>query len=112
MSIELTTKYAPYTDEVFAAESKTSLLTNNDIDWTGAKTVKVYKVTTAPMNDYDRDGKGSNWSRYGAVSDLDATTEEFMLKKDRSFTFVIDKLDEDETAQQLAAASALARQQR
>ena len=112
MSIELVTKYKPYTDEVFAAESKTALLTNNDIDWTGAKTVKVYKVTTAPMNDYDRDGKGSNWSRYGAVSDLDATTEEFMLKKDRSFTFVIDKLDEDETAQQMAAASALARQQR
>ena len=112
MSIELTTKYKPYTDEVFAAESKTSLLTNNDIDWTGAKTVKVYKVTTAPMNDYDRAGTGSNWSRYGAVAGLDATTEEFMLKKDRSFTFAIDKLDEDETAQQLAAASALARQQR
>ena len=112
MSIELVTKYKPYTDEVFAAESKTALLTNNDIEWTGAKTVKVYKVTTAPMNDYDRAGTGSNWSRYGAVAGLDATTEEFMLKKDRSFTFVIDKLDEDETAQQLAAASAMARQQR
>ena len=34
------------------------------------------------------------------------------LKKDRSFTFVIDKLDNEETAGQLAAASALARQQR
>lgn len=34
------------------------------------------------------------------------------LKKDRSFTFAIDKLDTDETAQQLAAASALARQNR
>lgn len=32
--------------------------------------------------------------------------------KDRSFTFAIDKLDEDETQQQLAAASALARQNR
>ena len=51
-------------------------------------------------------------SRYGTIEDLDATTEEFTLKKDRSFTFAIDKLDEDETAQQLAAASALARQQR
>lgn len=46
------------------------------------------------------------------VKDLDATTEEFTLKKDRSFTFAIDKLDTDETAQQLAAATALARQQR
>ena len=34
------------------------------------------------------------------------------MKKDRSFTFAIDKLDSDETQQQLAAASALARQNR
>lgn len=34
------------------------------------------------------------------------------LKKDRSFTFAIDKLDQDETAQQLEAAKALARQNR
>jgi len=113
MSIELVTKYLPHTDEVFAAESKMSLLTNRDFDWTGAHTVKVYKVTTAPMNDYNRAGTDNgNWSRYGAVAGLDATTEELTLKKDRSFTFVIDKLDEDETAQQQAAASAVARQQR
>ena len=113
MSIELVNKYLPHTDEVFAAESKMSLLTNHDYDWTGAHTVKVYKVTTAPMNDYNRTGADNgNWSRYGAVAGLDATTEEMQLKKDRSFTFVIDKLDEDETNQQVAAASALARQQR
>jgi hypothetical protein len=65
------------------------------------------------MNDYDREGKKTeNWSRYGAVKDLDATTEEMTLKKDRSFTFVIDKLDQDETQNQVAAASALARQNR
>lgn len=34
------------------------------------------------------------------------------LKKDRSFTFAIDKLDTNETGDTLAAASALARQQR
>ena len=65
------------------------------------------------MNDYNRSGADdNNWSRYGAVAGLDATTEEMTLKKDRSFTFAIDKLDEDETLQQLAAATALARQQR
>ena len=111
MSIELVTKFQPYTDEVFAAESKMSLLTNNDFDWTGANSIKVYKVTTAPMNDYNRKGE-NNGSRYGKLVTLDTSTEEFLLKKDRSFNFEIDKLDEDETAQQLAAASALARQQR
>ena len=113
MAIELATKFAPYTDEVFKAESKKSLLTNTDFDWTGAHTIKVYKVSTSAMNDYNRSGANNgNWSRYGAVAGLDATTEEMTLKKDRSFTFAVDKLDTDETVQQVAAASALARQQR
>lgn len=113
MSVNLATKFAPYTDEQFSAESKKSLLTNQDFDWTGAHTVKIYKVTTSTMNDYGRSGPATgNWSRYGAVAALDATTEELTLTKDRSFTFAIDKLDEDETAMQLQAASALARQTR
>lgn len=113
MAIELATKFAPYVDEQFSTESKKALLTNQDFDWTGAKTVKIYKISTAAMNDYGRGGPtGSNWSRYGAVESLNATTENMMLKKDRSFTFAIDTMDTDETAQQLEAASALARQLR
>ena len=113
MPINLATKFQPYTDEQFSTESKKALVTNQDLDWTGAHTIKVYKVTTSQMNDYGRNGPAQgNWSRYGAVAALDATTEEFTLTKDRSFTFAIDKLDTDETAQQLQAASALARQNR
>ena len=126
MAMDLTTKYQPYVDEVFTTESKKSLLTNNDFSWTGAHTIKVYKVTTGQMNDYDRPGENMGkvvvdedsetqtvmLSRYGAIESLDATTEEMTLKKDRSFTFAIDKLDADETQQQLSGASALARQQR
>lgn len=114
MAINLVTKFHPYVDEMFKKESKKALVTNQDFDWTGAHTVKVYKISTGSMNDYDRAGTGSGTtgSRYGSVESLDATTEEFTLKKDRSFTFAIDKLDADETAQQLAGASALARQQR
>ena len=113
MSINLVTKYQPYVDEIFAKESKKSLLTNQDYDWTGAHTIKVYKITTSEMQDYKRNPvAGFTGSRYGEIKDLDATTEEMTLKKDRSFTFVIDKLDNEETAGQLAAASALARQQR
>lgn len=113
MAISLVTQYLPYVDELFTTESKKSILTNQDLSWTGAHTIKVYKVTTAGMNDYGRSGPAAgNWSRYGQVQGLDATTEEFTLKKDRSFTFAIDKLDKDETGGQLAAASALARQVR
>lgn len=113
MAINLVTKYQPYVDEIFTKESKKSLLTNQDYDWTGAHTIKVYKITTSEMQDYKRNPvAGFTGSRYGEIKDLDATTEEMTLKKDRSFTFVIDKLDNEETAGQLAAASALARQQR
>ena len=96
--------------EIFTTESKKSLLTNQDFKWTGAHSIKIYKVGTSKMNDYARNG--ATWSRYGTLGELDATTEEMPLKKDRSFTFVIDKMDTDETGNQLAAASALARQQR
>lgn len=113
-TINLVTKFQPYVDEQFKNESKLSMLTNQDFDWTGAHTIKVYKIGTSSMNDYDRAGANisTNWSRFGPVAGLDATTEEMTLTKDRSFTFAIDKLDNDETAQQLAGATALSRQDR
>lgn len=112
MAIDLATQFLPYVDEQFKAESKRQVITNNDFEFTGAHSVKVYKVTTSAMNDYDREGKGSNYSRYGQIQGLDATTEEFPLKRDRSFTFAIDKLDVDEIKASLEAAAALARQLR
>ncbi|MBE5810391.1 MAG: hypothetical protein E7318_05575 [Clostridiales bacterium] len=111
MAIELVTKFLPLVDEVFASESKTALLTNKNFDFDGAHTVKIWKIGTAEMNDYGRTGaEEGNWSRYGKVLDLDATTETMTLRKDRSFTYVIDRLDEDESG--LEAAKALSRQLR
>lgn len=113
MAMDLVQKYLPYVDEVFSKESKKSLVTNNDFDFSGAYSVKIYKINTSKMNDYGRTGaKDGNWSRYGSVESLDASTVESTMKKDRSFTFVIDKLDEDETGRALSGATALARQVR
>ena len=64
MAIELAEKFQPYVDEMFTTESKKSLLTNQDFDWSGAHTVKIYKISTGTMNDYGRIGQsGDNWSR-------------------------------------------------
>ncbi|MCI6511585.1 MAG: hypothetical protein MR435_01445 [Coprococcus catus] len=120
MAIELITKVSGNVDEIFATESKKSILTNTDYSWTGAHTIKINKVNTVGMNDYDRTGEkvgtgsGSSviWSRYGAIGKVENTLEEMTLTKDRSFTFVIDKMDKDETDAALSGASALARQQR
>lgn len=112
MVIELATQFQSYVDEKFTTEAKKALVTNNDFDWTGAHSIKIYKIETSKMNDYDRAGTGSgkSGSRYGEVSSLDATIEEMTLRKDRSFTFAIDKLDDDETKRTLQAAKALERQ--
>lgn len=115
MSIELAVKYSPKVDELFAAESKIALCTNTDYDFDGAHTVKVYKVSTAALNDYQRnytggEGETEQISRFGTLKDLSASVETLLLSNDRSFIFNIDKLDENETAGALAAESALARE--
>ncbi|WP_304683591.1 hypothetical protein [Ileibacterium valens] len=114
MSIELAAKYSPKCDEVFTSESKSSLLTNTDYDWIGGNVVIVYKLATAKMNDYSRNVANGTAlhqdTRYGNISDLDGSTEEMMLTKDRSFIFNVDKLDEDETAGAVNPAACLARQ--
>lgn len=122
MAVNLVTEFKPYVDEVFSRESRKQLLTNQDFTWTGAHTIKVHKVNSVPMTDYDRDGSNVGrtpeegdsviWSRFGALSTVENSIEEFTLTKDRSFTFVVDRLDNDETGGVLAGASALARQQR
>ena len=101
MAIELATQFQAYTDEQFYSESKTSLVTNKDFSFDGAKTIKLYKMQSTEMEDFNRNGPL-----------LQATTETFTINKDRSFTFEVDKMDTDETKMQVAAASALARQQR
>lgn len=118
MSIALTAKYAPYTDEILKAESKKALFTNTDYDWTGAHSILVWKISTVALNDYarnrfaDDEESAEAISRYGELYDLNAATEELLLSRDRSFIFNIDRLDTDETAGQLEAGSALARELR
>lgn len=114
MAIELATQFQAYTDEQFTAESKASLVTNHDFGFTGAHTVKIYKVTTTELEDFNRNGEilNGNKSQYGTIQTLQASTEEFTLRKDRSFTFEVDRMDVDETKMQVEAAKHLARQQR
>lgn len=95
-------------DERFATEAKSNALVNQAFDFVGAKTVKLYDVSTAEMNDYQR---GGTW-RYGNPDELNATVEEYTMTQDKAFTFTIDKLNKDESKQALEAGSALRRQLR
>lgn len=94
MAIELATQFQPYCDEKFTSESKASLVTNKDFSFDGAKAIKIYKVNSVPMEDFNRNGPildGSK-SQYGTIRTLNAATEEFTLSRDRSFSIEVDKI--------------------
>lgn len=108
MAINLATKFSDKVDERFASESKTSLVTNKDYDFIGTHSIKIYSVGVAEMGDYGRNTEGT--SRYGTPKDLENEVQEVSMEQDRSFTFVIDKMDEEETLGAMNAGKALARQ--
>lgn len=47
-TVNLVTTFLPLVDEKFTTESRKSLLTNNDFDWTGAHSIKVYIIVVTP----------------------------------------------------------------
>lgn len=106
MSINFAEKYSSKIDEKFTLASKTSDAINNDFDFIGVKTVNVYSVPTAPMNDYTRTGS----SRYGTPAELENSVQELTLAQDRSFTFTIDRGNYNDTQMSNSAGAALDRQ--
>lgn len=110
MAVDYAVKYdlQNLVDERFKLEAKSDRAVNQDFDFNGGKSVKVYDISTAPLTDYARTGA----NRFGEIQDLDATTQELILTQDKAFTFAIDSMDEDETKGALEAGKALERQVR
>lgn len=110
MAINLASKYSKKVAERFYQESLTesSFSKNLDAEFVGVKTVIVPSVDVVPMNDYTRSGS----NRYGTITDLQDTKQEFTMTRDRSFTFAIDKGDNMEQNMIKEAGKAIARQLR
>lgn len=87
MAINYAEKYSAKIDERFRLGALTSPAINNDYDFVGVKTVKVYSVPTVEMGDYTRSGS----NRYGTPTELEDSVQEMTMTRDRSFTFTIDK---------------------
>ncbi len=104
--INLAKKYSKKVDERFARESFLANALHSDYDFTGAKTVEVYSIPTAPMNDYSRSGL----SRYGSPRDASRNVQELTITRDRSFTTIIDKGDKLQSEGAADAGRFLSRQ--
>lgn len=106
MAVNYAEKYSPNVDERFKLGSLTAGIVNNDYDWIGVSTVKVYSIPTVAMNDYSLTGQ----SRYGTPTELGNEEQEMTIAKDRSFTFTIDRKSYDDTMMTMEAGRALRRQ--
>ena len=102
----LASKYAKSVDERFTKESQAVLALNNNVSFTGVRTVNVYSIPTVPMTDYNRSGD----HRYGDAGDLGRTVQTMTLERDRAFTFIIDKGDKTQSMMVMDAGRALRRQ--
>jgi len=107
MAINLATKYSSVIDERFKLKALTAPAVNQDYDFVGAQSVKIFSVDTAPMNDYGATGL----ARYGTPTELGNALQEITMSQKRSFTFIIDKTNAvDSPAGILDAAKSLSRQ--
>ncbi len=90
MAINLTTRYSPEIEFAFSQDSYIKSHSKAKVDFTGAKTVRVYMLKTTPLVDYQKNGS----SRYGKLEDVQDTVLEYTMTQDKSFTGVVDKGDE------------------
>lgn len=108
MAINLATKYSNQVDEVIRRGLLSTAGVNNDVEFGNARTVKVYTLDTAPLNDYD---PTAGMSRYGTPTELEDTVQEMEMTQQKSFTFTIDKTYEADSPEGVRdAGKALQRQ--
>ena len=87
MVINLALKYEKKVDEAFKKASFTAPAVNNDYNFDGVDTIKIYRIPTVALNNYTRTGT----NRYGNPDELQDEVDTYTLTTDKSFTFTIDK---------------------
>ena len=103
MAVNYASKYAGVVDERFRLGSLTSAIINNNFDWLGVKTVKVFSRDLATLNDYATTGS----NRYGTPDELGNNEQEMTITQDKSFTYTIDASSEQDTNGTMEAAATL-----
>lgn len=86
MAINLASKFEKKVSERFSIGSKTDKYCGHDYNFNGVKTIQVLSVDTVPTTTYTRNGT----NRFGSLTELGDTKQEFTLTQDKAFTFSID----------------------
>lgn len=89
-TIELAQTYLPLLDEVYKVSSRSAVLDATKVEIVNGNTVKVFKTAMDGLGDYDR---GTGFVK----GDVTGTWEAMQLSKDRGRSFVVDRMDNEET---------------
>lgn len=89
-TIELAQTYLPLLDEVYKASSRSAVLDATKVEIVNGNTVKVFKTAMDGLGNYDR---GTGFVK----GDVTGTWEAMQLSKDRGRSFVVDRMDNEET---------------
>lgn len=89
-SIELASKFLPVIDDIYKAESATTALDTQTMDFGGVNEVKVLKVSTTGLGDYSR-------STGYPKGDVTAGWETMKLSEERGKEISVDRMDNEET---------------
>lgn len=97
-------KYSSVVDERFKVGALTAGIVNNNYDFIGVSTVKVFSRDLATLGNYTMSGT----SRYGSPTDLGNAVQEMTLSQDKAFTYIIDRKTKENTVSTMEAAATLA----
>ena len=89
-TIALAQKYLPLLDEVYRASSRTAILDATKVDILNGNTIKVFKTSMDGLGNYNRNTGFTN-------GDVTGTWETMTLSKDRGRSFIVDRMDNEET---------------
>ncbi len=95
-------------DERFKRKSLTDAIVNHgyDLEWSGAKTVRVYSVDTVAETDYTRTGS----NRYGDTTELGTEAQDLTLTQDKGTSYSIDRGNMEDSMYAQEVGKSLARQ--
>jgi hypothetical protein len=91
-TINLHTEYSPKVAERISKGSVTSGVASTDYKFVGVKTVEVSSVDVVALSNYNINATGD---RYGTAGELGDTIQALTISQDKSFTYTIDKGNND-----------------
>jgi N4-gp56 family major capsid protein len=104
MPVNYALKYAPIVDKRFALGALSGSVINNNFDWIGVETVRIFSRDLVTLGDYTVTGA----NRYGTPDELGNDVQEMQLTQDKAFTYTIDRKSEQDTNGTMEAAATLA----